>query len=99
MFYSKYFILSVFNMIIMFIEHRYIYSSCNEIDYLVDGTGGKISKQIEDEREEGMWLVSDYQLLRKRREGEKDEKRYALSLSRYHFCCRVTYKRIVNMAY
>jgi hypothetical protein len=28
-------------MIITFIENRYIYPSCNEIDYLVDGTGGE----------------------------------------------------------
>ncbi len=28
-------------MIITFIEHRYIYPSYNEIDYLVDGKGGE----------------------------------------------------------
>ncbi len=55
MFYFKYFIRFVFYMIITFIEHRYIYPFCNEIDYLVDGKKAeKISKQIEDEREEVM---------------------------------------------
>ncbi len=48
----------------------------NQIDEKVE----KISKQIEDESEETMWLFSDDQLLTKIREGGKDEKRYALSL-------------------
>jgi hypothetical protein len=40
----------------------------------------KISKQIEDKREQTMSLFSDDQLLRKIRENENDERRYVLSL-------------------
>ena len=63
----------------------------------------KISKKIEDERDEARWHVTDEQFLEKRRE-EEDEKREAVvsnifSLFRYNFCCRVTYKRIVNMTH
>jgi hypothetical protein len=64
----------------------------------------KISKKIGDEKNEAMSLVNDGQLLEKRRVKEKDEKREAvlssiLSLYRHYFCCRVTYKRIANMAH
>ncbi len=64
----------------------------------------KISKKMGDEKDETMSLVNDERLLGKRKVKEKDEKREAvlsntLSLYRDYFCCRVTYKRIANMAH
>jgi hypothetical protein len=55
----------------------------------------KISKEIEDEKDEAMSLVSDGRLLGKGRVKEKDEKRDAmlsntLFLYRYYFCCQVS---------
>ncbi len=64
----------------------------------------KISKEIRSWKEEMMWLVSDGHLLEKRREEGEDEKREAalsniLSISGHHFCCRMSYKWIVNMTH